>query len=150
MNGPIPIRMAGPMYPPEMTQPMEEELTRLGVQALHTPADVDAAIGPNSKGTVLVVVNSVCGCAAGQARPGVALALTSAKKPEKSVTVFAGVDREATAQARAHFTGFPPSSPQIALMKDGKVAFMLERRHIESTPAQAIADALKKAFEMHC
>ena len=104
-GGEIPVRMAAPMYPPEMTRPMEEELTRLGVQALHTPEEVDKVVG-SGEGTVLVVVNSVCGCAAGQARPGIALALTNEKKPTHAGTVFAGVDREATNKARAYFTGF--------------------------------------------
>lgn len=148
MSG-IPIRMAAPMYPPEMTKPMEEELTRLGVEALHTPEDVDAVLA-KKEGTVLVVVNSVCGCAAGGARPGVAMATTHPKKPTKIVTVFAGVDREATQRAREHFTGYRPSSPQIALMKDGEVALMLERHHIEGQPPQAIAAVLKAAFDKFC
>jgi putative YphP/YqiW family bacilliredoxin len=148
MSGNSPFRMAAPMYPPEMTGPMEAELTSLGVQALHTPEEVDALLA--GEGTALVVVNSVCGCAAGQCRPGVALALAHSKRPDKLGTVFAGVDREAVNQARSRFEGYAPSSPSIALMKNGKVAFMLERRHIESTPANAIAAALKAAFDKFC
>jgi putative YphP/YqiW family bacilliredoxin len=141
--------MAAPSYPPEMTKPMEEELTRLGVEALHTPEEVDKVLGDKEK-TVLVVVNSVCGCAAGQARPGVALAMTNDKKPDHIVTVFAGVDREAVAQARSYFKGYAPSSPQMALLKDGEVVFMLERGHVENGTANMIGDALSKAFNEHC
>lgn len=149
MFGNSPFRMAAPSYPPEMTKPMEEELTRLGVEALHTPDAVEKVLDEKDK-TVLVVVNSVCGCAAGMARPGVALALTNAKKPSKSVTVFAGVDREATSAARAHFKGYNPSSPQMALLKNGEVLFMLERHQIEGSSADNIAKSLKKAFDQHC
>jgi putative YphP/YqiW family bacilliredoxin len=149
MFGNSPFRMAAPSYPPEMTKPMEEELTRLGVEALHTPEDVEKAL-ENKDQTVLVVVNSVCGCAAGQARPGVALASANAKRPDKMVTVFAGVDREATAQARSRFKGYAPSSPQMALLKGGEVVFMLERHHVENSSADMIAKALKKAFDEHC
>jgi len=150
----IPIQMnpgqmnAGPLYPPEMTEPMRQELTVLGVKSLATPEQVDEAL--KSAETTLVVVNSVCGCAAGAARPSVAMALMNATKPKHVVTVFAGVDREATQQARSYFKGYKPSSPQIALMKGGEVVFMLERQHIESNPAEVLADAMKRAFDVHC
>jgi len=136
-------------YPEIMIQPMREELTRLGVEELKTPEAVDATL-QNSTGTVMVIVNSVCGCAAGKARPGIALALQHTTKPDKAVTVFAGGDIEATERARSYFTGYPPSSPSIALLKDGELVFMLERRHIEGRWAEQIADELKKAFDQHC
>jgi putative YphP/YqiW family bacilliredoxin len=148
MSG-IPFRMSTPGYPPEMTKPMEEELTRLGVEALHTAEAVEEVIGAK-QGTVLVVVNSVCGCAAGGARPGVAMSLTHAKKPEKMVTVFAGVDREAANRAREYFTGYRPTSPMIGLLKDGEVKLMLERHHIEGQMPDAIANVLKVAFDKFC
>lgn len=137
------------MYPPELTEPMREELTRLGVQSLETPDDVDRVVG-SGKGTVLVVVNSVCGCAAGNARPGVARALRHSARPDNIVTVFAGVDREATDRARSYFKGYNPSSPQIALLKDGEVVCMLERQQIEGRDATAIATDLTAAFDKHC
>jgi putative YphP/YqiW family bacilliredoxin len=137
------------MYPPEMTEPMRQELTGLGVSSLQTPEQVDEVLG-KSEGTALVVVNSVCGCAAGMARPGVALALQHSVKPDHVTTVFAGVDREATQQARSYFKGFNPSSPQIALLKDGDVVFMLERHHIENSTADMIAGHLKQAFDTYC
>jgi putative YphP/YqiW family bacilliredoxin len=143
-----PFRMA-PAYPPEMTEPMKEELTRLGVESLESAEDVESVLG-DRKGTVLVIVNSVCGCAAGNARPGVARALRHGVRPDRVVTVFAGVDREATEQARSYFTGYNPSSPQIALLKDGKVVRMLERNQIEGRDASQIADDLVSAFDQYC
>ena len=136
-------------YPEIMIRPMREELTRLGVEELKTPEAVDETL-QNSKGTVMVIVNSVCGCAAGKARPGVALALENTAKPDKSVTVFAGGDIEATERARSYFTGYQPSSPSIALLKDGQLVFMMERRQIEGRFAEQIAEELKKAFDQHC
>jgi putative YphP/YqiW family bacilliredoxin len=135
-------------YPEHFIAPMREELTVLGFEDLHTPEAVDAAVA--RPGTTLLVVNSVCGCAAGKARPGIALALAHSVKPSHLTTVFAGGDVEATAQARAHLAPYPPSSPAIALLKDGKVAFMLERRDIEGRPAERIAQALVQAFDEHC
>lgn len=136
-------------YPEIMIQPMRQELTRLGVEELRTPEAVDETL-QNSKGTVLVVVNSICGCAAGKARPGIALALQNEAKPDKSVTVFAGGDIEATEKARSYFTGYPPSSPSIGLLKDGELVFMMERRQIEGRDAYQIAAELKNAFDQHC
>lgn len=127
---------------------MKEELTSVGFKDLTTPDQVEAAI--NSKGTVLIVVNSVCGCAAGAARPGVKLAIQNAKKPDVLATVFAGFDTEATAQARKHFAPYPPSSPSMALFKDGKLVHFVERHHIEGRSAQMIAEHLKMAFEQFC
>lgn len=143
-----PFQMA-PGYPAEMTEPMRAELTRIGVEDLRTPEQVDEVLKPAS-GTVLVVVNSVCGCAAGNARPGIAKALQNEKLPDRVVTVFAGVDREATNQARGYFTGYQPSSPQIALLKDGKVAKMLERGDIEGRTADDVASDLVAAFNANC
>ena len=128
---------------------MREDLTRLGFEELRTPEAVDSTI-PNSKGTLMVVVNSICGCAAGRARPGVALALQHETKPDKVATVFAGADIEATERARSYFTGYGPSSPSIALMKDGELVFMLERYQIEGRDASQIAGELTKAFDQHC
>ena len=136
-------------YPEIMIKPMREDLTRLGFDELRTASDVDAAL-PNSKGTLMVVVNSICGCAAGKARPGVALALQNEAKPDKMATVFAGADIEATERARSYFTGYGPSSPSIALMKDGKLVYMLERYQIEGRDATEIAGELKRAFDEHC
>ena len=127
---------------------MKAELTTVGFEELTTPDAVDRAI--SSKGTTLIMVNSVCGCAAGAARPGVRLAIHNAKHPEKLATVFAGVDVEATAQARKHFLPYPPSSPAIALFKDGKLVHFIERHHIEGRPAEVIAENLKMAFEQYC
>ena len=127
---------------------MKAELTNVGFEDLTTPDAVDRAI--SSKGTVLVMVNSVCGCAAGAARPGVKLAVHNAKHPDKLTTVFAGVDVEAVAQARKHFLPYPPSSPSIALFKDGKLVHFIERHHIEGRPAEMIAENLKMAFEQYC
>jgi putative YphP/YqiW family bacilliredoxin len=135
-------------YPEPFIAPMRAELTRLGFEDLRTPEAVDNAV--KQPGTTMIVVNSVCGCAAGKARPGIALALTKGKRPDHLTTVFAGADVEATEQARGYFAPYPPSSPSIALMKDGKVVYMMERRQIEGSPADAIAAALRQAFEMHC
>ncbi|MGE0361939.1 MAG: BrxA/BrxB family bacilliredoxin [Vicinamibacterales bacterium] len=135
-------------YPEHFIAPMREELTVLGFEELRTPDAVDAALA--RPGTTLLVVNSVCGCAAGKARPGIALALARGARPDHLTTVFAGGDVEATAQARAHLAPYPPSSPSIALLKDGQVAFMLERRDIEGRPAERIADVLADAFATHC
>jgi len=136
------------MYPEQLVKPMKAELTSVGFEELVTPDAVDAAV--NSKGTVLVVVNSVCGCAAGAARPGVKLAVESGKRPAKLTTVFAGFDTEAVAQARKHMLPYPPSSPSIALFKDGKLVHFIERHHIEGRSAAMIADNLKMAFEQYC
>ena len=137
------------MYPEFMIAPMREELTRFGVRELRSAAEVDQAI-TETAGTTMVVVNSVCGCAAGKARPGVALALQNAVKPDQTATVFAGADVEATDRARSYFTGYPPSSPSIALLKDGKLLYMMERHQIENQEADAIAGQLTAAFEKHC
>ena len=137
------------MYDERFVTPMRQELTRLGVEEMRTPQDVDARL-KNSKGTTLVVVNSVCGCAARNARPAVAKAIQHAVKPEQLTTVFAGQDVDATKQARGYFTGYAPSSPQIALLKDGKVVYMLERHQIEGRTADQIAEDLTGAFEKYC
>jgi putative YphP/YqiW family bacilliredoxin len=137
------------MFPESMVQGMRDELTRVGFRELRTPEEVDAAL-KNEKRTALVVVNSVCGCAAGRARPAIARALGHAARPEVLLTVFAGQDREATERARSYFTGYAPSSPSIALMRDGKVAFMLERHDIESRDPRAIAQDLVQAFDRFC
>jgi putative YphP/YqiW family bacilliredoxin len=136
------------MYPEEMVKPMQAELTVAGFQELHTADAVENAI--KSAGTTLVVVNSVCGCAARNARPGAKMSLDNAKKPSNLVTVFAGVDREAVEAARGFMFPFPPSSPSIALFKDGELVHMLERHHIEGRPAEIIAENLKDAFNEHC
>src|SRR5881296_2557248 len=135
-------------YPEIMIRPMREELTRLGVEELKTPEQVDETI-KNSKGTLMVVVNSICGCAAGKARPGVALALEHEPRPDKVATVFAGGDVEATERARSYFTGFGPSSPSIGLLKDGQLVYMMERYQIEGRGPEQIAFELKQAFEKH-
>ena len=136
-------------YPEMMIRPMREDLTRLGVEELKTADAVDETI-KNSQGTLMVVVNSICGCAAGKARPGVALALQNEVKPDKIATVFAGADIEATERARSYFEGYGPSSPSIALLKDGKLVYMLERYQIEGRDAQQIAGELTRAFEQYC
>ena len=136
------------MYPQEMVLPMQAELTAVGFQDLHSAADVDAAI--KAEGTTLVVVNSVCGCAARNARPGAAMSIEGAKKPSQLITVFAGVDKDAVDAARQHMFPFPPSSPSIALFKDGELVHMLERHHIEGRPAEMIAENLKDAFNEYC
>ena len=137
------------MYPEEFVKPMREELTRAGFSEMRTAAEVDSVL-KNEKGTVLVVVNSICGCAAGRARPAVINAIANAARPEVLATVFAGQDQEATARARGYFTGYAPSSPSIALLRDGKMAFMLERRDIEGHDPALIAQALKQAFDKFC
>lgn len=136
-------------YPEIMIRPMREDLTRLGVEELKTVEEVDNTIG-DSKGTLMVIVNSICGCAAGKARPGVALALQNEVKPDKVATVFAGADIEATERARSYFTGYRPSSPSIALLKDGELVYMLERFQIEGRDAHQIAGELTQAFEKYC
>jgi putative YphP/YqiW family bacilliredoxin len=136
-------------YPEMLIQPMREDLTRLGVEELRTAEQVDETIR-DSKGTLMVVVNSICGCAAGKARPGVALALQHEVKPDKVATVFAGADIEATERARSYFTGHGPSSPSIALLKDGKLVYMLERYQIEGRNATEIASELTDAFDKYC
>ncbi|HKV35230.1 MAG TPA: BrxA/BrxB family bacilliredoxin [Pyrinomonadaceae bacterium] len=136
-------------YPEMMIRPMREDLTRLGVEELKTAEAVDETV-KNSTGTLMVVVNSICGCAAGKARPGVALALQHDVKPDKVATVFAGADIEATERARSYFTGYSPSSPSIALLKDGELVYMLERYQIEGRDATQIAGELRKAFDEHC
>lgn len=137
------------MYDEMIVAPMRQELTRLGIEETRTAADVDAVLG-EKQGTVLVVVNSVCGCAAGMARPAVAMALEHDTKPDRMITVFAGNDREATQRAREYFAGFRPSSPAIALLKDGQVVKMLERWQIEGRHAHDIAAELTAAFDQHC
>jgi putative YphP/YqiW family bacilliredoxin len=137
------------MYDPRLVQPMREELTRIGFEELRTADQVDAILS-QVKAPTLVVVNSVCGCAARYARPAAALAVQHPKRPARLLTVFAGQDADATARARSYFTGYQPSSPQIALFKDGRLVFMLERRNIESRSADAIAADLTNAFEQYC
>ncbi|WP_067146848.1 BrxA/BrxB family bacilliredoxin [Pseudotamlana agarivorans] len=136
------------MYPAELVKPMREDLTKVGFEELHTAQEVDAALA--KEGTTLVVVNSVCGCAAANARPGARMSLDNAKKPNHIVTVFAGVDKEAVDAARGYMVPFPPSSPSMALFKDGELVHMLERHHIEGRPAELIADNLKDAYNEHC
>jgi putative YphP/YqiW family bacilliredoxin len=135
-------------YPEVLIRPMREELTRLGVRELKTAQEVEEAFA--TAGTNLVVVNSMCGCAARNARPAVALALRNEIKPDHATTVFAGQDLEATAQARRHFHGYPPSSPSIALLKDGELVFMIERYQIEGRDADEIAEDLMTAFDRYC
>ena len=137
------------MYDPRMVQPMREELTRIGFEELRTPEEVDRVLG-TEKATTLVVVNSVCGCAARNARPAAAIAIQHPKRPARLLTVFAGQDADATARARGYFTGVAPSSPQMGLLKDGKLVFMLERRNIEGRPAADIAADLVAAFDRFC
>jgi putative YphP/YqiW family bacilliredoxin len=137
------------MYPAELTAPMTRDLTEAGFKSLHTPADVDVAMS-NKEGTALIIVNSVCGCAAAMARPGVKLALNQGKNPDNLYTVFAGVDREATEKAREYLLPYPPSSPSIALFKDGNLVHFLERHHIEGNSAQMIAANLQAAFDEYC
>jgi len=137
------------MYPEQLLIPMRQELTRLGVEELKTAADVDAKLG-ELKGTAMVVVNSVCGCAARNARPAVAMAMSHAVKPDHATTVFAGQDVEATERARDYFVGYPPSSPSIALLKDGDLVFMLPRHRIEGRTATEIAADLTSAFDQFC
>lgn len=136
-------------YMRDMVQPMRDELTTLGIQELLTPEDVEEKL-PTLKGTTLVVVNSVCGCAAGQCRPGVAKALEHDLTPDHLFTVFAGQEKEATAKAREYFAPYPPSSPSIALLKDGELVHFIEREHIEDRSANDIAEALTNAFDRFC
>ncbi len=136
------------MYPEEMVKPMQAELTVAGFQDLHSAEAVENAM--KAEGTTLVVINSVCGCAARNARPGAKMSLDNAKKPDHLITVFAGVDKEAVDAARQHMFPFPPSSPSVALFKDGELVHMLERHHIEGRPAELIAENLKDAFEEYC
>lgn len=136
-------------YDPRFVQPMRDELTRIGFTELLTPADVETAVGAQH-GTLLLVVNSVCGCAAGRARPAVTRALQHAVRPDRLATVFAGMELDATRRAREHFAPYPPSSPQIALFKDRTLVFMLERKDIEGRTPDAIAADLVAAFDEHC
>jgi|TARA_B100000497_G_scaffold54687_1_gene62654 putative YphP/YqiW family bacilliredoxin len=136
------------MYPPELVKPMREELTNIGFTELHTQQNVTEAL--SKEGTTLVVVNSVCGCAAANARPGARMSLQNDSKPDHLVTVFAGVDRDAVDAARAQMIPFPPSSPSMALFKNGELVHMLERHHIEGRPADMIAENLKGAYNEHC
>ncbi len=136
------------MYPAELIKPMREDLTNIGFEELHTSEGVDEAIA--KEGTTLIVVNSVCGCAAANARPAARLSLQNSKRPNHLVTVFAGVDREATEKARQYMIPFPPSSPCMALFKDGELVHMLERHHIEGRPAELIAENLVDAYNEHC
>jgi putative YphP/YqiW family bacilliredoxin len=138
-----------PMYPEIMVIPMREELTRLGVEELRTVEEVDGAL-KNRPGTTMVVVNSICGCAAGRMRPAVRMALENGAKPDKAFSVFAGQEKEATDRARGYFTGYPPSSPSIAILRDGQLVYMMQRRDIESREAPAIAADLKAAFDRFC
>ena len=136
------------MYPAELVKPMREDLTKVGFEELHTTDAVNKALA--KEGTTLVVVNSVCGCAAANARPGARMSLQNAKHPNHIVTVFAGVDKEAVDAARAHMVPFPPSSPCMALFKDGELVHMLERHHIEGRPAELISENLIDAYNEHC
>ena len=137
------------MYPPELTAPMSKDLTDFGFTGLTTVEDVDNVL-KDQKGTALLVVNSVCGCAAANARPGAKIALQHESKPDQLYTVFAGVDQGATAKAREYLLPYPPSSPSIALFKDGQLVHFLERHHIEGRSAQVIAENLKMAFDRFC
>ncbi|WP_104735005.1 BrxA/BrxB family bacilliredoxin [Hanstruepera ponticola] len=136
------------MYPAELVKPMREDLTNVGFQELQTVEAVESALA--KEGTTLIVVNSVCGCAAANARPGARMSLQNSKKPDHIVTVFAGVDKEAVDKAREHMVPFPPSSPCMALFKDGELVHMLERHHIEGRPAELIAENLVDAYNEHC
>jgi putative YphP/YqiW family bacilliredoxin len=136
------------MYPAELVKPMREDLTKVGFEELHTAEAVEATLA--KEGTTLVVVNSVCGCAAANARPGASQSLKNAKRPDHIVTVFAGVDKDAVDAARAHMVPFPPSSPCMALFKDGELVHMLERHHIEGRPAELISENLMDAYNAHC
>ena len=136
------------MYPELMVIPMREELTRAGIQEARTAEDVDHALA--QPGTTLVVVNSICGCAAGKMRPGVRLAMQHGTKPDSAVTVFAGQDREATDRARSYFGGHPPTSPAIAILRDGQLVYLMQRSAIETSTAPAIAQELARAFDAYC
>jgi putative YphP/YqiW family bacilliredoxin len=135
-------------YPEDFIAPMRAELTSAGVRELRSSSDVETALA--SSGTVMIVVNSICGCAAGKARPGIVMALQHVRRPDLVTTVFAGADIDATARAREAFLPYPPSSPSVALLRDGKLVYMLERRQIETRDARAIADMLRQAFDQHC
>lgn len=137
------------MYPEVMCIPMREELTRLGIEELKTPEAVDQVL-KNRPGTALVIVNSICGCAAGRMRPAVRIALQNGARPDKAFSVFAGQDKEATERARSYFAGYAPSSPSIALFRDGQLVYFMQRRDIESREAPAIAADLKAAFDRFC
>jgi putative YphP/YqiW family bacilliredoxin len=137
-----------PIYDPEAVAPMWQELAAVGVEPLKSPEEVDQAL--TQPGTALVIVNSVCGCAAGQARPGAMRALQNATIPDRFVTVFAGVDRDATEKAREHMTGYPPSSPSMGLFKDGELVYMLQRTDLQQMNEQQVAEALAAAFDAHC
>lgn len=136
------------MYPEMMIAPMREELTSAGIQEARTAAEVENAV--KQKGTIMVVVNSVCGCAAGRMRPGVRAAVRNSVRPDRIITVFAGQDRDATEKARTYFTGYPPSSPSIGLLRDGELVFMMQRSDIEMSSPEMIAAALTRAFEKYC
>jgi len=136
-------------YPEMLIAPMRGEMTAMGAKELKSAADVDEAV-KNTKGTLMIVVNSVCGCAAGKARPGIAMAMRHAVKPDVLATVFAGGDVEATDRARGYFTGYAPSSPSIGILRDGKLVYMLERREIETRSAEMIASELVQAFDRVC
>jgi putative YphP/YqiW family bacilliredoxin len=138
-----------PMYPEIMVIPMREELTRLGIEELHTADEVDRAL-KNRAGTTMVVVNSICGCAAGRMRPAVRMAMQNSLQPDHAYSVFAGQETEATDRARGYFTGYSPSSPSIAIFRDGQLVYMMQRRDIESREAPAIAADLKAAFDRFC
>ena len=138
-----------PMYPEIMVIPMREELTRLGVEELRTPEEVDQAL-KNRPGTAMVIVNSICGCAAGRMRPAVRMAMQNSVKPDKAYSVFAGQEKEATDRARSYFTGYPPSSPSIGILRDGELVYLMPRSDIERREAPAIAADLKAAFERLC
>lgn len=138
-----------PMYPEIMVVPMREDLTKLGIEELHTVDEVDQAL-KNRPGTAMVIVNSICGCAAGRMRPAVRMALQNAVTPEKTFSVFAGQEKDATECARGYFTGYPPSSPSIGILRDGELVYMMQRRDIESREAPAIAADLKAAFDRFC
>jgi putative YphP/YqiW family bacilliredoxin len=137
-------------YSEILIRPMREDLTRIGIEEARTPEQVDEAITQAKDKTLMVVVNSVCGCAAGKARPGIAMALQNEAKPDRTITVFAGADIEATDRAREYFTGYRPSSPSIALFKNGELVYMMERREIENKYAEEIAENLTAAFNQHC
>ena len=136
------------MYPEVMLIPMREELTRAGLKEVRTAAEVDAAVA--QPGTTVLVVNSICGCAAGKMRPGVRLAMQNATVPDHAITVFAGQDREATEKARSYFAGHPPTSPAIAILRDGKLVYLMQRSAIETSNAPMIAQELTRAFDTYC
>jgi len=136
-------------YPPELVAPMRRELTSIGVRELHTPEEVDELLR-SQNGTILLFVNSVCGCAAGTARPGLSMALRNSVVPDTVATVFAGVDTEATSRARSYFEGYAPSSPQVALFRDGKLVHLIQRHQIEGRSAEMVAETLRQAFETYC